>query len=606
MEDNPSHQMMKNTSIDNQKQKQKQKLEDDEEDTSKKGGLRTMPFVISNETFEKVAGIGLQANMILYLRNEYHMSNATGANVLFLWSAISNFMPILGAFLSDSFLGRFRVIALGTICMFPQARPPDCKSEIIGNCLSPKAGQLALLFSSFALMSIGAGGIRPCSLAFGADQFNNPNNPRNDRVLQSFFNWYYASVGISIMISITVIVYIQDKAGWVVGFGVPVGLMFFSTLMFLLGSPLYVKIKANKSLFTSFAQVIAASWKNRHMALPPDDGNGCYYHKGSKLLVTPTQKLRFLNKACVIRSPEKELNIDGWAIDPWSLCTVKEVEELKALIKVLPIWSTGIMLATTISQHTFPVLQASVMDRHLFGSNLKIPAGSFGIFAMIALTIWVAIYDRIVVPLLSKFTKRRRGLTFKERMGIGLVISCAATAVAATMESKRRAQAIRQGLADHPYAQVNMSAMWLVPQYCLIGLAEGFNAIGQIEFYYSQFPKSMASIGVALFSLGMAVGNLVGSLIVGILNEVTKKHGKVSWVSSNLNKGHYDYYYWLLTILSVINVFYYLFVSWGFGSFENKMEWDEAGELTINEEEEDEHVKGKGSPIVVTQAPFAF
>ncbi|OMO51497.1 hypothetical protein CCACVL1_29774 [Corchorus capsularis] len=36
------------------------------------------------------------------------------------------------------------------------------------------------------------------------------------------------------------------------------------------------------------------------------------------------------------------------------------------------------------------------------------------------------------------------------------------------------------------------------------------------------------------------------------------------------------------------------------------MEWDEAGELTIKEEEEDEHVKGKGSPIVVTQAPFAF
>ncbi|XVF29800.1 hypothetical protein REPUB_Repub16aG0002400 [Reevesia pubescens] len=576
-------------------------------DQQQKGGLKTMPFIISNETFEKVAGFGLLANMILYLINEYHMSSATGANVLFLWSAISNFMPILGAFLSDSFLGRFRVIALGTVfsllgmsllwltAALPQARPPECKDQTLESCASPKAGQLALLFLSFALMSIGAGGIRPCSLAFGADQFYNPSNPKNERVLQSFFNWYYASVGISIMISITVIVYIQDKAGWVVGFGIPAALMFLSTVMFLLGSPLYIKVKPNKSLFTSFAQVMAAAWKNRHLALPPMDSDGviCYYHKGSKL-IEPTQKLRFLNKACVLRNPEKDLDIDGWAIDPWNLCTVKEVEELKAVIKVLPIWSTGIMIAVTISQHSFPVLQARVMDRHLIPGGLQIPAGSFGVFAMITLTIWVTIYDRIVVPLLSNFTKRSRGLSQKEQMGIGLAVSCVATAVAAIVESKRRAAAIRQGLADHPHAVVHMSAMWLVPQYSLIGLAEGLFAIGQIEFYYSQFPKSMASIGVALFSLGMAVGNLVGSIIVGILSKVTKNHGKASWVSNSLNKGHYDYYYWLLTILSVINVFYYLLCSWAFGSSDDKVAWDEV-EAQNDDEILDEHVKG--SPI---------
>ncbi|XVE70294.1 hypothetical protein DITRI_Ditri10aG0060800 [Diplodiscus trichospermus] len=587
--------------------------EEQQQVTSKKGGLKTMPFVISNETFEKVAGIGLQANMILYLKNEYHMSNATGANVLFLWSAISNFMPTLGAFLSDSFLGRFRVIAVGTFisllgmsllwltAVFPQARPPDCHSQIAESCASPKPVQLALLFSSFALMSLGAGGVRPCSLAFGADQFNNPSNPNNGRVLQSFFNWYYASVGISIMISITVIVYIQDAAGWVVGFGVPAGLMLLSTVMFLVGSPLYIKVKANKSLFTSFAHVISAAWKNRHLALPPMDSNGAvwYYRKDSKL-TAPTEKLGFLNKACLIRDPVKEIDKDGWAREPWNLCTVKQVEEFKALIKVLPIWSTGIIIAVTISQHTFPVLQATVMDRHLFSEKgLQMPAGSFGVFAMISLTIWVAIYDGIIVPMLSKFTKRSRGFTVKERMGMGLVISCVATAVAATVESKRRAAAIRQGLADNPYKMVHMSATWLVPQYSLMGLAEALNAIGQIEFYYSKFPKSMASIGVALFALGMAVGNLVGSLIVGIVNNVTKKNGKVSWVSNNLNKGHYDYYYWLLTILSVINVLYYLVCCWIFGSLiDNKNEivlWDEVEGIKEDEEVNEHH---KASPIV--------
>lgn len=72
-------------------------------------------MVVANESFERVASVGLRANMILYLKNEYHFSTATGANIMFLWGAISGFMPTVGAFLSDSYLGRFRVIAIGSI-----------------------------------------------------------------------------------------------------------------------------------------------------------------------------------------------------------------------------------------------------------------------------------------------------------------------------------------------------------------------------------------------------------------------------------------------------------------------------------------------------------
>ncbi|KAI3443757.1 hypothetical protein Pfo_000422 [Paulownia fortunei] len=120
-----------------------------------------------------------------------------------------------------------------------------------------------------------------------------------------------------------------------------------------------------------------------------------------------------------------------------------------------------------------------------------------------------------------------------------------------------------------------MSAMWLIPQHCLIGLAEAFNAIGQIELYYSQFPKSMASIAVALFALSMAIANLVGSLIVTIVDVASKKGGGESWVSSNLNKGHYDYYYWILTILCVANLVYFNFVGRAYKCCEDKKVWDE-------------------------------
>ncbi|KAI3443755.1 hypothetical protein Pfo_000420 [Paulownia fortunei] len=87
----------------------------------RKGGLRTMPFVIGKlhflmySAFEKIAGYGLQPNMILYLITAYHFSAASATSTLFIWGAISNFMPILGAFLSDSYFGRFLVISMATV-----------------------------------------------------------------------------------------------------------------------------------------------------------------------------------------------------------------------------------------------------------------------------------------------------------------------------------------------------------------------------------------------------------------------------------------------------------------------------------------------------------
>ena len=68
-----------------------------------------------NESFEKVASYGLMPNMIFYLMDSYHMEAASATIILSLWSAMSNTLAIFGAFLSDSYLGRFPVIILGSI-----------------------------------------------------------------------------------------------------------------------------------------------------------------------------------------------------------------------------------------------------------------------------------------------------------------------------------------------------------------------------------------------------------------------------------------------------------------------------------------------------------
>ncbi|KAI3945210.1 hypothetical protein MKX01_034971 [Papaver californicum] len=537
--------------------------------SSQHGGLKTMPFIIV-----------------------FNMEVVMGAQALFLWTAISYFLPIVGALVSDSYLGKFRVIVLaslssltGMVILWLTAMIPSASTSE-GEKATP--AQLALLFSSFGFMAIGAGGIRPCSIAFGADQFNKPENPGNEGILQTFFNWYHASVGVSIMVAVTIIVYIQDHKGWKFGFGIVVLLRDnckntpkihvpsgkcpvkkkLSTVLFVLGNPYYVKVKPNKSLFIGFAQVLVAAWKNKDLVFPPVNYiHACtymYHHHRACiicLICCLVTLCRFLNKACTIRNPgEENLKPDGSARKPWSLCTVDQVEDIKSLMRVIPV----------CGQNSFFVLQAKNMNRHIT-SSFQFPAGSFMVFTILTYTIWLVVCDKIIVLLVSKFTKQKGGLTDKQRMGIGiLLIHKKKKIVSALVEIIRRKRTTENGLSNIARAVVDMSAFWLVPQHCLIGVAEAFNYIAQIKFYYTHFPKSMASIAVALLSVGMAVGNLVGSLIVKVVDKASKRSGSESWLSSNLNQGHYDYYYWVLVVLCFVNFLYFLIWSWAYGSDDNE------------------------------------
>ncbi|KAJ0932033.1 putative proton-dependent oligopeptide transporter family, major facilitator superfamily [Helianthus annuus] len=509
-----------------------------------KGGMITMPFIIVNEAFERVASYGLMPNMIFYLMDVYHMELATGTSILLIWSALSNGLSIFGAFISDSYFGRFRVIAIGSLstllgmtslwltAVLPPLTPSSC-NEPDTSCNPPTPTQLAFLFSCFILLSIGSGCIRPCSIAFGADQLKHHPTLNNQRLIDSYFNWYYASTATSAIVAFSVMVYIQEQLGWQVEFAVAVLIMLCSTFMFLLGSSLYFKVKASESLFSGLIQVLFVAFKNRRIRLLHDD---CYNHSEQADQVELTDNLR-------------DLNLDSLEVDPWSVSTVKKVESLKSLILVLPLWSTGILIFTTITQ-SFPTLQAKTMNRYVT-PWFEIPAASFSLFLILTLTLWVTFYDCILVPFLAKYTHQPRGFHPKSRMGIGLAISTVGMIVSAIVETKRR------DLAG-PNTTVDMSAMWLVPQYALLGLAEAFNSIGQMEFYYSELPKSMSSIAIAMFMVSNAISGLVGSLLINVVDAVTTKRGNTSWLSSDINEGHLDYYYWLLCFLNLLNFFYYL------------------------------------------------
>lgn len=72
-------------------------------------------FVVANEICEKLAVVGFNANMISYLTNELHMPLTKAANTLTNLGGTASLTPLIGAFVADSFAGRFWTITAASI-----------------------------------------------------------------------------------------------------------------------------------------------------------------------------------------------------------------------------------------------------------------------------------------------------------------------------------------------------------------------------------------------------------------------------------------------------------------------------------------------------------
>ena len=256
---------------------------------------------------------------------------------------------------------------------------------------------------------------------------------------------------------------------------------------------------------------------------------------------------RFLNKAAII-TPQDEINSDGSAASTWNLCSVQQVEEVKLLFRVIPIWVSAIIYnLVNVQQQTFLVFQAVQSDRTLGNTKFKIPAASYTIFTMLTMTIYLPIYDRIIVPSLRRVTKKEGGITILQRMGIGIFLAALSMTLSAVVEKHRRTLALTNPIGSVPRkgAISSMSAMWFVPQLAMAGLAEASFVVGQVELYYKQFPENMRSIGGSLLYCGMAVSSYLSSSLISIIHRMTAKSETGNWLTEDLNKGRLDYFYFM-------------------------------------------------------------
>ncbi|XP_022882227.1 protein NRT1/ PTR FAMILY 8.3-like isoform X2 [Olea europaea var. sylvestris] len=493
------------------------------------GNWRACPFILGTECCERLAYYGIATNLVSYLTKYLHEGNVSAA--------------------------RNGMCTLTLSASVPAFKPAECLDSV---CPSATPAQYAVFFFGLYLIALGTGGIKPCVSSFGADQFDDTDS--EERVKKgSFFNWFYFSVNIGALISSSLIVWIQDNAGWGLGFGIPAVFMGIAIVSFFSGTSLYRFQKPGGSPITRMCQVLVASCHKWNLTVPTESSllyetsDKCSAIEGSRKLLH-TDELKCLDKAAVVSEGESKT---GDYSNPWKLCTVTQVEELKILIRMFPIWATGIVFSAVYAQmSTMFVEQGMVMDTSI--GSFTIPAASLSTFDVISVIFWVPVYDKVLVPIARRVTGKGRGFSELQRMGIGLFISVLCMAAAAVVEIKRLQLARELGLVDENVA-VPLSIFWQIPQYFLLGAAEVFTFIGQLEFFYDQSPDAMRSLCSALSLLTTSLGNYLSSFILTVVTSLTTRGGNPGWIPDNLNKGHLDYFYWLLAGLSFVNMVVYVF-----------------------------------------------
>lgn len=61
---------------------------------------------------ERLSTMGIAVNLVTYLVNTMHLPSSTSANVVTDFMGTSFLLCLLGGFLADSFLGRFKTVAI--------------------------------------------------------------------------------------------------------------------------------------------------------------------------------------------------------------------------------------------------------------------------------------------------------------------------------------------------------------------------------------------------------------------------------------------------------------------------------------------------------------
>ncbi|XP_040378851.1 protein NRT1/ PTR FAMILY 8.5-like isoform X2 [Oryza brachyantha] len=472
-------------------------------------------------------------------------------------------MPIIGAAVADSCWGKyttamagFSVALVGMAIVTASATLPSLRPPPRGRstyCVPATLSQALVFFTGIYLCAVGIGCAKAVLISFAKEQFDDGGkNARERESKASYFSWYYAVANLAMLTAGTLLVWVEDKVSWGFGYGLCASLVAVAIVVLAVTAPIYRILPPVGSPLKGTFQVLVASSRKAKLTAP-DDATELFEDDGAKNSslhpvyerLEHTDEFRCLDKAAIVTDEDLE---DG---DPWRLCTVTQVEEVKILLRLIPIWLTSAVyfVANTQAQTTF-VQQGTKTDNSIARGAVSVPAASLSSIEMAFVAVSVTLYNRAVVPAARRCLGRAEAFTPLQLMGFGHAAAAVAVGVAACTEA-RRLHAARAG-------DPAMGIAWLLPQYLVMAVSDASLTVGQLEFFYDQSPETMRGASTAFYFLSISIGNLLNSQLVTLVAKVTAAGGSVGWFPADLDDGHLDLFFLLVVAITAVNFAVYI------------------------------------------------
>ncbi|KAK2459201.1 protein NRT1/ PTR FAMILY 7.1 [Trifolium repens] len=570
---------------------------------NKRGGIKVATLLLVNQALATLGFFGVGVNLVLFLTRVLGQDNAEAANNVSKWTGTVYMFSLVGAFLSDSYWGRyltctifqlFFILGLALSCLSSWRfliNPSGCGDGHIP--CKPSSIGVSIFYFSIYLVAFGYGGHQPTLATFGADQYDE-KNPKERSLKVAFFCYFYFSLNVGSLFSNTVLVYYEDTGKWTMGFLVSLISAIIAFLTFLSGSPQYRYLKPSGNPVVRVAQVFTAAI--RKWDVDPAKADKLFEVVGSKSTIKGCRKilhsddLRLMDKAATVTENDNEQSRNN----PWRLCTVTQVEETKCVLRMLPIWLCTIIYSVVFTQMaSLFVEQGDVMNSRI--GEFRLPAASMSIFDICSVLICTVIYRRILVPLAGRLSGNPSGITELQRMGIGLIFGMLSMVTSGITEIIRLRNIIPSQKTS------SMSIFYQIPQYVLMGASEVFMYVGQLEFFNGQAPDGIKSFGSSLCMASMSLGNYVSSILVNLIMEITARGHDKGWIPENLNKGHMDRFFFLLAGLVAFDFVIYLFCAKWYKSINVQGDQEELELDDANNSKSINKSVSKGQPLTTEQ-----
>ncbi|MCL7029928.1 hypothetical protein MKW94_003378 [Papaver nudicaule] len=414
-------------------------------------------------------------------------------------------------------------------------------------------------------------GYNPCLQAFGADQLQltqDDNRQRqlptsnstkdgdendemtiNNRKKRLFFKWYYFGICSGTLLGVTLLSYLEEIFGWGLGYFVPAIAMAISVAPFSCGTRFYKVInKKPKSAGGNTTVMIVGLVKSiKGTALKLVNRNcNTLPTSGAVELKLQQEPLSSQDSNDQQINMANKLNVDLLVVDQ-----NHQIEETKSLLRLIPIWVMLLVFSITLQlPATFFTKQGMGMKRN-FGSHFIIPPATLQGAKSITIILLVPVYDKIITPIFRIISQSKKGITVMQRMGFGLFLSVIAMSIAAIVETQR----LKISRREPNISAAQLCIFWLVPQYIILGISEVFTVVGMQEFFYSEVPDKLKTMGMALHLGVFGAGSFLSAILIPFLDDITSdSNGKHSWFSDDMKEAQLDKYYWLLAFSSAISL----------------------------------------------------